>query len=159
MIAVITVLAVFAAAIVPRLGSMVESQTQQRAISDIRQLPLDARSRAIQSASTINLTTSGTELVLRRNQDGEETDVRTVSLPDGARFTNAKLNGQDSATDTWSIGFSSDGRSDSGSIEIELGGRVWTLRIRADGNGQLVSGQGTTDDDTKWKAGELEVRQ
>jgi hypothetical protein len=68
------------------------------------------------------------------------------------------INGQDRQSEEWALAFPSTGRGETGGAEFSASGRLFWVKI--DAQGRITSGEGELTDEgpAEWEAGELEQR-
>lgn len=159
---VITILLVFAAAIMPNLYSMKKSRETRQFFSKARDLLADARERSIADgvARHVRYEESGSRLIVERtNADsGEQVEDRTLSLPDGTTATAFRLEKNDSNSGEWSLGFYPDGHSEGGDIQFSADGEDLTLEVSSNGHVQILKGDMPDISQKEWDAGGYEQR-
>jgi prepilin-type N-terminal cleavage/methylation domain-containing protein len=162
MTVVITVLAVFAAAIMPNLLSEMKSREARAFFSKARNLMLEARSRSIGDGVTrsIRLDESGGRLVVERTdaESEEPTEDRALPLPEGVTGSAFRVEKQESNSAEWTIQFFVDGRARGGAISFDSNGRIISLIIENSGLVRRLDGELPALEEESWDAGGYEQR-
>lgn len=160
LVAVITVLAVLAALVVPRIVTLRDSADRQAFFAEVRQVASVARELAQQRNETATLRYDsdlpGFTIELE-TEDGDAETVREIVALAEITVENLRVNGEDRTESDWEVLFFADGRSDSGSIEVLASGLLYHLRIDRAGRSTWAPGE-APEDTQKWEAGDLEQR-
>lgn len=159
---VITLLAVFAGAIMPSIWRMNEGQNIRGFFSQARNVMQSARERAITSGVTrkIRYDDGQHKLVVETTdaETGQTQEDRGVSLPEGVTAASFRIEKNDSNSSEWEMGFYPDGKSDGGAIQFTADGRDRTLVISPTGVVRLIDGAMPDVTQDEWDAGGFEQR-
>lgn len=165
---VVSLIALLATAILPRILAVQKSQTDTAFRVGLARLVQVARNEAVARKTTVELAIDGNQIGWQIPEDSatgtESSEEATglqgaISLPEGGELADFQLAFEDVEEDEWSVGFYPDGTSDEAAIAFTLAGREWLLRIDGEtGTGRVTTG--TIDDvaDDSWEAGDLEQR-
>lgn len=165
---VVSLIALLATAILPRILAVQKSQTDTAFRVGLARLVQVARNEAVARKTTVELAVDGDQIGWQIPEDSatdtESSEEATglqgaISLPDGGELADFQLAFEDVEEDEWSVGFYPDGTSDEAAVAFTLAGREWLLRIDGEtGTGRVTTG--TIDDvaDDSWEAGDLEQR-
>jgi len=165
----IVVIGLLAAIIAPNVIAMRRGQDARLALLRVRDLARDGATFAARERTTLELrydSGSRTLQVVRPADPNatdtgrqEENTLRSFTLPPGAELGAIRVGGDDVSAAGTGLKFYSDGRADAGTIEIEEAGATFTIRVRADGEAELIEGNAEAEVATSWPAGEYEKRQ
>lgn len=162
MTVVITLLAIFAAAIMPNLLAERSSRDARQFFSKARNLMLQARSRAIGDAQTrtIRIDESAGRLIVERTdvETGEAVEDRTLELPEGVTGSAYQIQAVESNAAEWSVPFYADGKAQPSGISFESNGRVISIAIDSRGGIQVIDGDLPDTSEDSWDAGGYEQR-
>lgn len=162
--AVILLIALFAAIVLPHM-LQVERAAEARAFrSDLVNLVKEGRERAIADGRTsvLRMEDGGDalELVhLANEEESEDAVLRTLDLLADAEVTASRRNGEDTTDETFELRLYPDGRSDRGSVEFDDATSTFTLTVDAKGRAEIQDGATPEDADDRWEAGQIEIRQ
>lgn len=159
--AVVIVLAMLAAVVVPRLAVVRNSVEAKLSLDAIQRLASRGRELAISSGTPVQMAfnEADSQFELRQSTGEESTIVSQATLhPD---FTpNTFRSGQNElpASD-WSVTFYADATSDGGAVELDEGGIVRTFLIGSkNGLSRWQAGAMPANETDRWQAGEIEQR-
>lgn len=162
---VITMLVLFAAAIMPNLVNQKRSREIRQFYAAARNLMSDARERARADGMTrkARYDDSSRRLIIERvstdaNSNSSDSEERGLDLPEGVTADAFRVEKDDSTSSEWSIGFYADGKSESGMIQFSSEGSSQTLEISRTGGVQVVQGTMPDISDDEWDAGGYEQR-
>lgn len=161
---VVTLMAIFAAVVVPNLVRAQEGQQERAFFDSLRRIAIEGRTRAIDSRQTVTLRYDESTRRFELAQDAAEepgTQERARNMPSAlcpagvqvSLFRNGESN---SNASDWEVVFYPDGRATPGGIEMEWASSTYALQIDARGTSTLVRGNLTSE--SSWEAGELERR-
>ncbi len=167
LIAVITLLAMFAALVVPSLVATRDANERQAFLTQLRSLPQAASNSARERNVAVELAYDGEqdELIIQTVADEtseeptEAQTLRSLRLPVGAQLDDYLVGDEDRSESDWAIRFFPDGKAEAGSVRLSLSDLEYTLSVDATGAGRLIRGTDDQTTPTKWRAGELEQRQ
>ncbi|HXH60059.1 MAG TPA: prepilin-type N-terminal cleavage/methylation domain-containing protein [Fimbriimonadaceae bacterium] len=164
MTAVIAVLMVLAAVVLPRYAAMEAGQTSRDFQANLLQLGKQARLLAIETDKTVQVTyDSDQQMVVFSSVDPdtlELTQERTFPVPASVQLADFEVDGEFVSPTDFTLSFYPDGTGSDGAIEVDEGAIVYHVNVSGlDGTGSKVDGriQDTTEP-TKWQAGEIERR-
>lgn len=162
-------IALLATIIAPNVIAMRRGQDARIALLRVRGLARDGATFAAREGTTLELRyDSGSRtLEVVRPADPDSTDetrqeearLRSFTMPPGAELQAIRVGSDDVSAGGSGLKFYSDGRADAGTITIEEAGSTFTIRIRADGEAELIDGEAEAEVATSWPAGEYEKRQ
>ncbi len=163
MTAVITILMVIAAVVLPRFAALNAGQTSRDFQSALIDLAADARIMAIESGRVVQVTYQDDRLALVINSvdpdNFELQELRTVSLVPGANLTSFTVEGLFASSADWIMEFHPDGTGNDAGIEVDEGGRIYSIRFRGeDGSSQRSDSPLEESSEQEWQAGEIETR-
>lgn len=162
MTVVITVLAIFAAAIMPNLLSDRKSREAREFFSKARNLMLEARSRSIGdgTARSVKIDESGGRLIVERTdaESGEAVEDRALTMPEGVTGNAYRVEKTESNSAEWTIRFFADGRARGGAISFDSNGRIYSLIVDDSGLVRRLDGDLPPVEDESWDAGGYEQR-
>ena len=180
MLAVTAILAVLAAIIVGRLQNVRDGIQFRRAVQNIESAANKAKSQAIQTGQTTELTFDNSTQSLKvaaveattsttsakipstktktttnpTTQDGQSTDAAL-----GAGWTVSEVRNSDGTTDTqMSIKFYADGTAETKSVEFHSGQTPVSLIVRQNGTIEVKRGALADEKNQEWEAGNIEQR-
>lgn len=175
---VILVLVLGSLIVAPRALQMIDSQRvenfrlgAERSFREAKSLAVSRRQDlemtwddgiVIRSAAAASSDTSQpTTLASQSEQgDGEDQEVLDRLEAPGTLVTLERgfINGQDRQPEEWTLAFPSTGRGETGGAEFSASGRLFWVKI--DAQGRITSGEGELTDEgpAEWDAGELEQR-
>lgn len=159
--AVILILALLAALVVPSVTAQVGSQRTASFRIDVKRLALQARERAVTTGRQATLRWDGALIAeLEAAEEGDDpTQIARLELPDGTSMERATKNGADADLDGWTVIFFPSGRGQSGGLEWSSSGRLFHLTVEAPtGLATVTAGELPQTGPTEWEAGELEQR-
>jgi prepilin-type N-terminal cleavage/methylation domain-containing protein len=151
---VITVIAMMAALVAPRLIALKDSRTARDAEAALLRLPVRARTEARQGKTTVVLRLDGDALILEKTPlEGEPTEI--------ARFSSPALTLSTEGADfTWTV--RADGTAERKTLTVQEGNSQKTLILPAEGEPRWATTDETPDsatDTETWSAGERETRE
>lgn len=159
---VITVLAVFAAAIMPNLLKESQSRQARQFFSKARNLMLEARSNSIRDGITrsVRFDEGGDRLVVERAdpESDEPTEDGALALPEGITGDAYQMEKLESNSSEWNIRFYSDGKAREGGITFSSEGRLISIVVDVAGSIRQVDGPIPDAQDEVWDAGGYEQR-
>lgn len=160
--AVVLVLALLAAVVVPRLSVVRNSVEAKLSLDAIQRLASRARELAISSGTPVQMAFNEADSQFELRQTIDDTESSVVSqAPLHSDFTMSQLrSGQNdlSAAD-WVVTFYADATSDGGAVELDEGGIVRTLIIGSkNGLSRWQDGAMPANETDRWQAGEIEQR-
>ncbi len=153
MMVVITVLAMMAALVAPRLVALKDSRTARDAESALIRLPLRARTEARQGKTTVALRLDGDALILEKTPTGgDPTEIARVSSP-------ALTLSAEGGDFTWTV--RADGTAERKTLTVQEGSLQKTLILPAEGEPRWANEGETVDttDTETWSAGERVTRE
>lgn len=160
LVSVITVLAVLAALAMPKIVTLRDSAERQAFFAEMRQVASQAREYAQQRNQSVTLRYDS-EIpgfaIETESEDGEDQAIRQVPTLPEIEVENFRANGEDRNDSDWELVFFSDGRSDSGSVEIVASGLRYHLSVDRSGRSLWEPGAAPLES-PKWEAGDLEQR-
>lgn len=168
--AVIVIIALLAAIMVPRLVAAQNSQSAGATRVGISSLAQQARQIAVSRQIPVTLTVrEGTGLGLVQTvldsatNPGEtlesEVDLGSVAFDSSTSLTRFRIQQSDVMQDEWRVTFYPDGSSDRAALEFQQNGRAWTLTVDPyTGNARMSEGPMGEPVDDWWPAGEIERR-
>ncbi len=156
---VISLVALFAALIVPNLVSSHKSAQERLFVDSMKRIANEARESAISQNLAMHLSLNGDRLSVTKdtgnNQKGDE--LVGVDLIDEANATKFQVNGQEPTSGDWDLRFFPDGTADEGGVEVTIGQSVYALNVSPRG-GVSVDDQLTDASSIRWEAGTYETR-
>lgn len=159
---VITILAMFAAAIMPNLVSERRSRAVRQFFPEARNLLMETRSRSIGDgqARTIRYEDGSGRLIVERTdvETGDTSEERGITLPEGVTGSAFRIERTDSTSGEWRIGFYADGKSEGGGIEFDADGRTVSLLIDPSGSVRIIQESLPDVSQEEWDAGGYEQR-
>ncbi len=159
---VITVLAIFAALIVPNLLNESRGREARQFFSKARNLMLEARSRSIgdQQTRTVRVDESGGRLIVERiDQTSLETvEDKTLDLPEGVAGSAYRMADLESNSAEWEVRFYADGKSSGGGVTFTTNSRPISIIVDKSGAIRQVDGELPDTQDESWDAGGYEQR-
>lgn len=161
--AVIAVLGLFAALIMPNLLAQRASRTARSFVAALPRLASEAREIAIAERRVTSLRFDEAQGLLQvvvdaQQDENEDTLLREARMPEGFEMTTLRLEEEDVAPGEWIMRFYPDGRSDGGGIQVGDRGRPISLLIDREGNTRLLKGPLPAAEEAQWPAGEYEQR-
>ena len=156
---VITILALTAALIVPRVSAIKDSRAFHDQEAAIIRLPREARNEARRSGQPVTLRVSSNTLVIERtpSQDSSQV-VKQLSLGSSFVVNRAQKGSEDTDISSWTWVAYPDGSSDKGGLEFTAGGKAKYLLLPSQGNALWDDGNLPPSAQERWKAGELQQR-
>jgi Tfp pilus assembly protein FimT len=164
---VITLLALFAALIIPNLASEKSGREARQFFVKARNLMLEAKTRALSDGitRTIRLDDTGGRLVVERVSAGDgldeeqtTTEERALDLPDGVTGSAFRVEKDDSTSAEWDIRFFADGKARAGGVSFTSNDRVISLTVDKEGLVKQIDGPLPDATDETWDAGGFEQR-
>ncbi len=167
MLAVTVIIAVMASIVVGRLQNSRDGITFQRGIQGIESAANKARSQAIQTGKTYELTFDDTTESLKVeefNADQSANEVNSLISTDnttmGSGWTVFEVRMADGTTDSQlSIKFFADGTAESKSVEFHSSGAPISLIVKQNGNIEVKRGALSDEQNQEWEAGNIEQRE
>lgn len=160
--AIILILALIAAAIVPRGAVVRESVRAKLSLDAVQRLASRARENAIATGRPVTLVFNETDSQFELRQDNEDGDGRVVSsAPLHYHFEPQAFaaGAYESNASDWQVTFYSDGTSDGGTVEVAEGGILRTLVLGSkSGLAKWQAGAAPANELDRWPAGEFERR-
>ncbi len=158
LVVVVVVLTVLASLVIPNLVRAKEGQEKRDFEASLYRLASYARERAIQERKTIALALSDRSFVVNEEREGQEIELRRLTMPEGVDTGSFAAEGEDSTSNDWRLRFYADGSSDGGGVELNNDGRIRSLQIGTNGTLTVVEGNLEDNGTKKWTAGEIEKR-
>jgi len=159
---VITVLALFAAAIMPNIVREKHSREVRQFFPQMRNLLLATRSKAIGDGvtRTVRIDDGANRVIVERTDatTGDVTEDGSLSMPSGVTTNAFRLKKDDSNAADWKVGFYADGRSEGGGVEFKADGKSISLLIEPGGAVKLQDGELPDISNQEWDAGGYEQR-
>jgi len=159
---VITILAVFAAAVMPSLRGLSRSEEIRDFFAGARNIMQTAREKAIQDGVSrkVRYDEGQQKLVVEwTNKDtGSTEEDKGLTLPSGVTADAFRLEKNDSNSSEWTMGFYPDGKSDGGAIQFTADGLAKTIIVTATGAVTLQAGSMPDATQDEWDAGGFEQR-
>ena len=159
---VITILALFAAAIMPNVVQDKRSREIRQFFPAARNLMLTTRSRSIGDGitRTIRIDDSAHRVIVERTDatSGDVTEDRSLGIPSGVTTNAFRLEKDDSNAADWKIGFYADGRSEGGAVEFNADGKSISILIEPSGSVKVEDGKLPDISNQEWDAGGYEQR-
>lgn len=161
---VIIVIAMFAAIVTPRLLAVRETTQSATFRMNVVRFFLDARERAIQQRTTLEVAWDGNAFSLTdpaaETDETEAEPSRRFALGQNATLAGTRIRGEDVSEDEWVAKFHADGTATDAAIQLDAGGADLTLVIDGE-SGKTRLERGTLDDlpERNWPAGEIEKRE
>lgn len=158
----ITLLAIMAAIVMPNLVSESKSREARQFFSKARNLMMEARSRAVADGitRTVRIDETGGQLTMEQvNPEAEEqTQDRTLAMPEGVTANAYRIGKTDSNSSEWSISFYADGKAKGGAVTFDSNGRLYSLEVTDRGRVSVLEGALPAVEDESWDAGGFEQR-
>ncbi len=167
---VIVVIALMASVILPRMMPLIQSQRLESFRQDALNLVREAREQAIGQGRPITVLVDSAEISAvtddqsEVNPDGaqEEAGGRSLdseSLPEGTEVAQLWLEGRTVDASSFRLVFYPTGDATPAVIQFDQGGRIWHILVEG-GTGRVtfVDAAYTEGGETRWPAGNLEVR-
>lgn len=156
---VITLIALFAAFILPNLVNSRQSGRERLFHDGLKRLADNARETAISHNVTLHLSLDQNRMTVRPEDDQQQKgdEIMGLDVVDGASATKFQANGQDMSDGDWDVRFFPDGTADEGGIEFTLGQETEALNITPRG-ATSVDEKLTNPADIRWEAGTYETR-
>jgi prepilin-type N-terminal cleavage/methylation domain-containing protein len=160
--AVIIVLALLSAVVVPRLAVVRNSVEAKLSLDAIQRLASRGRELAISSGTPVQMAFNETDaqFELRQTVQNEESSiVGQTALHRDFSATRFRAGQNDMTASDWVVTFYSDATSDGGAIEVDEGGIVRTFIIGSkNGLSRWQDGAMPASESDRWQAGEIEQR-
>lgn len=158
---IIVVIIVMALVTTPRLAAMKRGDDVRRTKSDLATLISNGRARAMSSGQTIVVTFDENSDELQMGDNAEERQIfGQVELGDEISAESFQIGADDVAAADWRLELYSDGSSNKGAIQFDVGGGAQTLTIsKLAADVAWIEGEIPPTSEDRWQAGELEVRQ
>ncbi|MCC6445836.1 MAG: hypothetical protein IT210_20575 [Armatimonadetes bacterium] len=159
--AVILVLVMMAALVMPNLVSLRRSRSVQDMKAAILRLPAEARNEARKSREAVRLRVEEDALVMERvPAEGDPVEVRRVRLEEGFLIENARIGQETLEPDSWEWQVYPDGSAEAGGLEFSEseGEENTSLLLSEEGKAQWISGELPETLEDRWPAGEIEQR-
>lgn len=159
LVIVITLFALMAAAVAPRLVTGYTNSEQRSSLRRMLSFVRTARETAILSGSPVTLTVNADgRLEMVQTIDGNEQTLATFPIPDGFQLTDSRplslQSGEESA-----VTFFADGSSSGGEFLFEDGSSVRrALRVQSATGSVEWTAEDAAEDEDAWPAGELQRR-
>lgn len=153
---VIVLMAMFAAAMVPRVGNMLTSQARRGYRIDVLRLAKKAHEEAIRRRETVTLRSDSGTFRISTATEIEESVIETVQPAAGVEVSHFALAGNEVGEAEWLVAFYPDGTSDGGTFQFDEGSQSSTVAIRKrDGKVSVTEGDATQagTEDNEWDAG------
>lgn len=156
---VITLIALFAAFILPNLVNSRQSERERLFHYGMKRLADNARETAISRNATLHLSIDQNRMTVTNETDTKQKgdEIMGIDIVDGASPTKFQANGQDMSAGDWDIRFFPDGTADEGGVEFTLGQDTEALNITPRG-ATSVDEKLTNPADIRWEAGTYETR-
>ena len=162
LIIVVTLIALFAIAIVPNVLNQQRSGQLRSFYSGARRIVSTARETAISQKTTVTLTyddADGRLVLSRKEADSDQaTELAHLNVPGELQASGFRVGTADTNSGEWSIAFYSDGTSDGGGLSFDRGNGPRSLAITTTGYCKLVDGELPDTSTEKWEAGSYEQR-
>ena len=160
MMVVITILAMLAALVMPRVAAVKQSSDFRVREEAIRRFPSQALAAARESRATVTLRVDGSDLILERpsaDDAGNAEEIRRTSLGSFA-VSGATQSGEstDAASFEWKV--YPDGTAEAATLEINEGSGSRTLQLTPEGDAFWLAPGAAERSSEKWSAGEREQR-
>jgi type II secretory pathway pseudopilin PulG len=164
---VILLVAISASFIVPRLMPAVNSQRSESFRQDALTLVREARERAVSTGRAIavvadNSLRSEYDDASAQDESGTEgppTAIRTRALPEGTELSTLWLGGETVDQSSFRLVFYPAGDATPAVMQFDQGGRLWHILVEGGtGRTSLLEGEYVDEGETKWPAGNLEIR-
>lgn len=163
MTAVIAILAFVAAVVLPKYVALSRGQSSRDFQSALVDLAADARIFAIETGRTVRVTyQDDRQAIVISSVDPvnfETLDERVIPLIPNLSLSSFTVEGLFSTSADWMIEFHPDGTGNDAGIEVDEGGRIYSVRFSGE------TGASTKTDDVleeianeEWQAGEIERR-
>jgi len=160
--AVIVVLALLSAVVVPRLSVVRESVRAKLSYDAVQRLASRGRELAISSGTPVQMAfnEADAQFELRQtNETAEPTVVSQVPLHPALSASQFRSGETDMSATDWVVTFYADGTSDGGAVEIDEGGIVHSFIIGSrNGLSRWQDGAMPASESERWQAGEIEQR-
>lgn len=160
--AVVTVLALLAALVIPNVVAIKRSREVQTLKSSVLRLPAEALNEARRSKKAVTLRADGTDtLVMERAgaADEDPTEVKRLTLGTELRLDAAQSEGNPVDLGVWEWRVYPDGSAIPGRLELAEGNRILSLRLPGEGElPRWIATNAAEAGEERWSAGELEQR-
>ena len=163
MTAVIAILTFVAAIALPRFAALNRGQASRDFQSALVDLAADARIIAIESGRRVQVTYQDDRLALVVSSVDPETfetqEERAIALIPEATLSSFTSEGLYTTGADWMIEFHPDGTGNDAGIEVDEGGRIYSVRYSGE-NGSSTKSETQLEEaaNEEWEAGEIERR-
>lgn len=159
---VITILALTAALVVPRMAAWREGDSRRALLPNLARLFGHAREDAIvtRSQRQVRFEESDRAFVATTEdpESGDEIVEHSVQLLSGIEPTRFQLNGNDVSQAEWLVTFYPDGSADLAGVELVEGDQPKSIAIDERGSARMLQSSIPEAGTEKWEAGSLEIR-
>ena len=159
--AVIIVLALLSAVVVPRLSVVRNSVEAKLSFDAIQRLASRGRELAISSGTPVQMAfnEADAQFELRQTSQEESSVVGQTALHHDLSADRFRSSQNDMTAADWVVTFYSDATSDGGAVEVDEGGIVRTFIIGSkNGLSRWQDGAMPASESDRWQAGEIEQR-
>jgi prepilin-type N-terminal cleavage/methylation domain-containing protein len=169
--AVIVVLALLAAIILPRLANARRSFELTTYRASLNTMATEARRRALQTGQPQTVRFDGNALALSsgtvQDQDTQTTDadgttteaIRRLTTPEDTSWVAFRRRNEDVTQDDWRLTCYPDGSCDEVAAEFTQSGRRWLFRTEPRSGRPIITEGNLSDlESTSWEAGDIERR-
>lgn len=153
---VIVLMAMFAAAMVPRVATVVTSQARRGYRLNVLRLVNKAHEEAIRTRQTVTVKSDSGTFRLSSATESEETVIESVEPVNGVEVTHFVQGGNEIGEAEWAMAFYPDGTCDGGSFQFDEGQDSKTVSVRKrDGKVTVTEGDlsNAQPEDIEWDAG------
>lgn len=160
---VVVVVAVMAAAIMPRVAAFEASRQLEADEASIIRLPGEAKVQAAKAQLPVRLRIDGNAFVMEQipienGTYGDPQMIQQLQIPQDVTVGTMELNGQTVNSGDWIWLAYPDGASDEAAIEFNEGSVQKSLIMPANSNSRWIAGPIPDEGQQKWSAGQLAVR-
>ncbi len=158
--AVVAVLLLATAIVVPNLVMVRRSRERDDVMAKLARAPITALNTAQNSGDPVRMTVMEDALVVEQMPiDGEAQEVTRVSFADWFTLDSQQQDGGEIDQGEWEWWAYPDGRAAEASLTFVDGADVRTLTLTKEGRAYWLRGEPEEQGETEWTAGEIEVRE
>jgi hypothetical protein len=159
MTVIIVILLLIAAAIVPNVVSVLNSEQLKSTEATIARLPAMARADAVKNQNPVQLRFDGSSVVEEEVEANGNTDLlNTIDLGDSVQVDQSQKNYLNVDPSSWDWTAYPDGTSDTGGVEVLIDSEKRSLIISSSGDALWTTGPLPDESQDQWTAGQLQQR-
>ena len=159
MTVIVAILLLIAAAVIPNVVSVLDSEQLKSTEATIARLPAMARTDAVKDQNPVQLRFDGSSVIEEELEaNGEVNQLQTIDLGDAVTVDQSQKNYTSVDPSSWDWTAYPDGTSDTGGLEVVIDSEKRSLIIPASGDAIWQTGPLPDESQDQWTAGELQQR-